>query len=216
MNMAAKKPVRSAGARGPGRPRSAEKQRRILDAATELFTRDGFEATSVDDIAALAGVSKQTVYSHFGSKEGLFGVSIATKCKTSGIDQDAIDPAAPPEQMLPEIARRFLGLVTSEEAIRVHAVCSVNRESHPELGRLFFENGPLETVRVVADYLASQHAAGRLQIDEPEQAAWQFLCMLMAESSYRADLGLPAISAARQREYEQSCVDVFLRAYGSR
>lgn len=199
--------------RGPGRPRSAEKKRLILAAATELFTRNGFEATSVDDIAAQAGVSKQTVYSHFGSKEGLFGVSIANKCRTSGIDADELDVEAPPERVLPEIARRFVGLVTSDEAISVHTVCCASRESHPELGQLFFENGPLETVRVVAAYLAVQHRAGRLRVPDPEQAAWQFLCMLMAESKIRAEFDLPPITARRQRAYEQACVDMFLRAY---
>ncbi len=100
-----------------GRPRSKAKARDILNAATELFTRNGFDATSVDDIAAAAGVSKQTVYSHFGSKEELFGVAISTKCKTSGIDPDEIDPDVPPEAMLPELARRFVALITSDEAV---------------------------------------------------------------------------------------------------
>ena len=54
-----------------GRPRSKAKARDIMDAATELFTHNGFDATSVDDIAAAAGVSKQTVYSHFGTKRRL-------------------------------------------------------------------------------------------------------------------------------------------------
>ncbi len=204
---------KAATPRGPGRPRSVEKKRRILAAATELFTRNGFEATSVDDIAAQAGVSKQTVYSHFGSKEGLFGVSIANKCRSSGIDAEELDAEAPPEQMLPEIARRFVGLVTSDEAISVHTVCCASRESHPELGRLFFENGPLETVRVVSAYLAGQHRAGRLHVPDPEQAAWQFLCMLMAESKIRAEFDLPPITARKQRAYERACVDMFLRAF---
>ena len=198
-----------------GRPRSEEKARNILNAAMELFTRDGFEATSVDDIAAAGGVSKQTVYSHFGSKEDLFAVAISTNCTRSGIDAEEIDPDEPPESMLPELARRFVALITSEEAVAVNAICSVSRDSHPELGRLYYERGPVATVEAVADYLAAQHRAGRLRIDDPMDAAWQFLCMLKAETQMRSQFHLELPDEAEQRRYEAACVAMFLRAYAA-
>ena len=52
--------------------RSARKRRVILEAATTAFLRHGYLGTSMDEIAALAGVSKQTVYKHFADKERLF------------------------------------------------------------------------------------------------------------------------------------------------
>mgnify|MGYP001821313898 CR=1 FL=1 len=119
-----------------GRPRSEEKRMQIMSAAMELFTLNGFEGTSVDDIAAAAGVSKQTVYSNFGSKEALFGLAISKKCEQSGMGSSEIDPQIPPERMLPEIARRFVKLITSPEAIRINAVCTANGETHPELSRM--------------------------------------------------------------------------------
>lgn len=51
------------------RGRSVQKRLAILDAARDLFIRDGYELTSVDAIAARAEVSKRTVYDHFGDKE---------------------------------------------------------------------------------------------------------------------------------------------------
>lgn len=199
-----------------GRPRSETKRREILDAAVDLFTRNGYEGTSVDDIAAAAGVSKQTVYSHYGSKENLFGLAVSTKCKQSGIDPDAIDPNVPPEEMLPELARRFLNLVTSPGAIRVYAVCTGNAASHPELARLFFEHGPVQTKHVVADYLAAQVKAGRLEIEDTEEAAWQLLCMLKAEAHMRIQFNLEPCSCEALERYVGSCVDMFLRAYRPR
>ena len=184
-----------------------------MAAAVDLFARNGFEGTSVDDIAAAAGVSKQTVYSHFGSKENLFGLAISTKCKQSGIDPEAIDPEAPPEAMLPELARRFLQLVTSPEAIRVHNVCTGSAETHPALGQLYFRYGPEETVDAVSGYLAAQVRAGRLRIDNPREAAWQLLCMLKAESHMRLQFKLEPLSEKQIREYADSCVAMFLRAY---
>ncbi len=51
---------------------SERKRDAIARAAVTLFASDGYERTSVDAIAAEAGVSKRTVYSHFGDKESLF------------------------------------------------------------------------------------------------------------------------------------------------
>lgn len=62
-------PVRS---QGPGRPKDLEKRAAILAAAKALFIRNAFAGTSMDAIAAEAGVSKLTVYSHFGDKDNLF------------------------------------------------------------------------------------------------------------------------------------------------
>src|SRR2546425_4547113 len=63
-------------ATGPGRSdeegRSARKRRMIMEAATTLFLRNGYQGTSMDEIAALAAVSKQTVYKNFADKERLF------------------------------------------------------------------------------------------------------------------------------------------------
>jgi AcrR family transcriptional regulator len=208
-------PVSKAKPRSRGRPPSREKHRKIMQAATDLFTRNGFEGTSVDDIAAAAGVSKQTVYSHFGCKETLFGKAVSTKCKQSGVDPELVDPASPPEVMLPLIAHRFLQLVTSPEAMRVYALCTVNADSHPELGRLFFRHGPEETVDVVADYLAAQARAGKLAIDNPRFAAWQFLCMLKAEAHMRVQFNLERLPKARHDAYIEDCVAMFLRAYAA-
>ncbi|MBT8040151.1 MAG: TetR/AcrR family transcriptional regulator [Gammaproteobacteria bacterium] len=199
--------------RARGRPRSEEKHRKIMQAAMELFTQNGFEGTSVDLIAEAAGVSKQTVYSHFGCKETLFGLAISSKCKMSGIEPEAIDADAPPERVLPEIAVRFLDLINSPEALGVHAICTGSAESHPELGLVYFERGPLATVHAVSHYLEAQVRAGHLQIDDPESAAWQFLCMIKAESHMRVQFNLEPMDKGMEDKYVASCVAMFLRAY---
>ncbi len=199
--------------RAPGRPKSEEKRREILKAAVKLFTEKGYEGTSVDDIAQGAGVSKQTVYSHFGNKEALFAKAVSTKCKQSGIDPDLIDPDVPLRQMLVELGLRFLGLITSPEAVRVNCVCTSSAETHPELGRLFFEHGPVQTIEVIDEYLVTQNARGRLAVDDTRQAAWQFLGMLKCEAHMRAQFNLTPQPPSEVKRYVESCVDMFLRAY---
>ena len=179
----------------------------------KLFTQNGFEGTSVDHIAEAAGVSKQTVYSHYGCKETLFGLAISSKCRMSGIDPEAISADVPPDRMLTEIATRFLDLINSPEAVSVHAICTGSAEAHPELGQVYFERGPLATVDAVAAYLEAQDRTGRLQVDDPETAAWQFLCMVKAESHLRVQFNLEPMERALETGYLESCVHMFLRAY---
>ena len=97
----------------------------------------------------------------------------------------------------------------------MNAVCSVSCESHPELGRLYYERGPVATVEAVATYLEAQHRAGRLRIDNAGHAAWQFLCMLKAETQMRSQFHLELPDPAEQSRYEASCVAMFLRAYAA-
>jgi hypothetical protein len=118
--------------------------------------------------------------------------------------------------MLPEIAQRFVALITSREGLRVYATCTGSSESHPRLGQLFYEHGPKQTVDVLAEYLTAQHEKGRLYIENADHAAWQLLSMLKADGHMRAQFKLPLLTSREQEEYVDSCVDVFLRAHAPR
>jgi AcrR family transcriptional regulator len=65
-------------AAGPSRVRmtGTERREQLLDVGRSLFAERGFEATSIEEIAARAGVSKPVVYEHFGGKEGLYAVVV--------------------------------------------------------------------------------------------------------------------------------------------
>jgi AcrR family transcriptional regulator len=199
--------------RAPGRPKSQTKRREIMRAAVELFMAKGYDGACVDEIALVAGVSKQTVYSHFENKEALFVLTVASKCRETGINPDVIDPESPPGTMLVEIGRRFIGMVTSSEAVRLNCVCIGSAETHPELGRLIFEHGPLQTVAMISDYLAAQHERKRLRVENPIHAAWQLVCMLRAEAQMRAQFNLRRQLKEDAEAYVKSCVEMFLRAY---
>ena len=110
--------ARSARSAGPGRPKDLEKRAAILAAAKHLFPVHGFEGTSMDAIAALANVSKLTVYSHFKDKESLFTEAIREKCMEQ-MPEELFDVAVDGsirEQLL-AIARAFFRLITSEESM---------------------------------------------------------------------------------------------------
>ena len=106
---------------GPGRPKDLEKRAAILAAAKRLFPLAGFEGTSMDAIAAEAGVSKLTVYSHFTDKETLFVAAIRERCTDQVPDAlFDVDTSGPVRGQLVAIAHAFLNLITSPEAISLH------------------------------------------------------------------------------------------------
>jgi AcrR family transcriptional regulator len=82
-----------------------ERREQLLDVGRSLFAEKGFDATSVEEIAARAGVSKPVVYEHFGGKEGLYAVvvdremralldSITGALRSSGHPRDLLERAA--------------------------------------------------------------------------------------------------------------------------
>lgn len=199
-----------------GRPKSKEKRQQILQAAEDLFTRHGFEGVSMDLVAEQANVSKQTVYSHFQSKEKLFSATISQACEANMLSAAFIDEHAPCEEMLLEIARRFIHLLLSRGAIQIYRLAVGNAEQHPHLAQLFYQAGPQHTVRTVADYLARQQEIGTLNITNPHQAACQFLSMLEGDMVIQAMLNVSNAleESAQVEDYLKSCVALFVRAYG--
>ncbi|NLB59089.1 MAG: helix-turn-helix transcriptional regulator, partial [Gammaproteobacteria bacterium] len=80
-------------AASPGRPKDLAKRAAILDAAERMFLQHGFEGVSMDQIATAAGVSKLTVYSHFGDKDALFTEAAKAWCEQQ-MPGSVCEPAA--------------------------------------------------------------------------------------------------------------------------
>jgi AcrR family transcriptional regulator len=98
--------------RHPG-PRRAEKKaevrRRILDAAKDIFFRDGFMASNLDEIAERAGVAKGTLYRYFDSKAQIYVAVLSHKGKQFEAKlQNALDPDADPVEALRQASRFYL------------------------------------------------------------------------------------------------------------
>ena len=130
---------------GPGRPKDMEKRAAILEAAKQLFVKQGFEGTSMDAIANKAGVSKLTVYSHYRDKETLFAEAVSSKCQTLMPEElFHADLKGPLRKQLLAIARAFFNLITSADAIAIHRTIVANAATAPKLATLFWEAGPVK------------------------------------------------------------------------
>ncbi|HVW53121.1 MAG TPA: TetR/AcrR family transcriptional regulator [Trinickia sp.] len=125
-------------------PLQRRKRSAILDGAKTVFLRGGFGLATMDDVASAAGVGKQTVYRHFGSKEALFVGLVSSMCAQVG----GFLASAQGEQSddAPEVELRKLGWVLARSLIapdylRLYRAIVAEAERLPELGQVFYENG---------------------------------------------------------------------------
>jgi len=167
---------------GPGRPKDLGKRAAILDAAKRLFTQTGFDGTSMDQIAAEAGVSKLTVYSHFGDKESLFSAAIRAKCEEmmpSTLFLSGLEGSL--REQLTAIARAFLGLITSEEAIAMHRMMMMPGTGDSHVRELFWQAGPQAVKDALTEFLRARVARGELAITDLSATASNFLCLVKGD-----------------------------------
>ena len=196
------------------RTKSSVKRQQILEAATVLFTEQGYAATSMDLIAKHAEVSKQTVYSHFGSKDELFAAAIEQKCDSYHMIDFDLDNLDDPKQALITLAQRFLTMLTSKEACAVHKICAYEAISHPTLSELFYQAGPEKITCEVAELMSLLNERNILHIENAHFAALQFLNMMKGEAWMRVEFNTKKqVSQVEIKEYLQSSVDVFMRGY---
>ncbi|QQX81726.1 TetR/AcrR family transcriptional regulator [Shewanella sp. KX20019] len=198
----------------PVMSRSEQKREQILLAAKELFCEQGFPNTSMDEVAKLAGVSKQTVYSHFGCKDDLFVASIESKCLIHGVNQEMLSDPSTPEDNLALFAKHFSEVITSAEAITVFKACVSQADTHPEISKLFYSAGPENILRILTDYFINVTKLGRYQFDNPQHCAVRFCLMTFGEMRMKLELGLDVSDLLADRaEYIDGSVSMFLKAY---
>ena len=168
------------------------KRRAILEAATAAFLGKGYLGTSMDEIAALAHVSKQTVYKHFADKERLFAeIVTATVDEIADPNTDEVMKLGETDDLerdLRDFARRQLRAVMDPRLLRLRRVVIGEAGRFPGLGLLFYERGPGRTIDALATMFERLAARGVLDLDDARLAAAQFNWLVMSIPLNRAML----------------------------
>jgi AcrR family transcriptional regulator len=198
-----------------GRPRDPERCRRILEAARSHFYSHGLERASVEAIAAAAGVSKMTIYSHFASKEGLFEAVVRQRTDRvmgglAGVE--ALDPKQPQRALL-TIGEQFLTLAREEDTLGQFRAIYGAAGAQPEACRAFYRQGADRLIGDLAAYLRRADAEGTLKVRHPRQAADLFLSMFLGDGHIRGLLMLDMPDARENRALLREAVRVFITAY---
>ena len=203
------------------RGRTALKRQAILDAAAGLFLRKGFLGTSMDEVAALAAVSKQTVYKQFASKEALF---LGIVESMTGAGSDRVQVEVPDPANLAEVAsalhghgERLMMIALSPDLMKLRRLVIGEAGRFPELGRALYEGGPGRAIAGLAVMLERWAGRGLLTIADPLAAATQFNWLIMGEPVARAIFFIdePPIAAAGREAHIVAGVRLFLAGYAS-
>lgn len=206
----------------PVETRTTRKRQSILAAATELFLQRGFLATNMDEVAAIASVSKQTVYTHFGTKEALFLEIVTGMTGEAGdeLEGQVADPVdgRPIEGFLLEFAEQQLAIVMTPRLMQLRRLVIGEAERFPELGKRLHAKGPGRSIARLTKALAHYSESGDVEAEDLRAAASFFNWLVMGEPVNDAMLlGDGAISdAVALRAHAKESVRIFLAAYGRR
>ncbi len=212
-------PAQAPGAETPP-SRSERKRAAIVSAAEALFLEGGYRGTSVDQIAARAGVSKQTVYKHFGDKERLFTAIVVETTRRAGaafFDQVSRSrDVASVQAGLERLATVLVHTVMEPPVLRLRRLVVAEAVRFPELGRLYFEEGPRRGIDALEALFTDYTARGLLRMDDPRSAAEHFT-WLVVSTPLNAAMLLGEDARPTRSEWERhavAAVGVFLGAYG--
>ncbi|GAB3969671.1 TetR/AcrR family transcriptional regulator [Actinoallomurus acanthiterrae] len=200
--------------RGRGR---IDKRRAILDAAFQVFAREGYSQAGVDAIAAEAGVAKATVYNHFGDKETLLRETFAALA-ASALEQNLAaverlaDQGGDLRALLEDVAFHLLECYCDDRSRALRRLLSAEMPRFPDL--LDTVQGVSDRVTdALADRLARLALAGRLDITDPLIAAEQFSALLGGPADKRSRLGTRPVPDSELRTVARTAVATFLKAF---
>lgn len=203
---------------GPGRPKDLAKRAAILEAAKRMFVQHGFERVSMDQVAAEAGVSKLTVYSHFGDKDSLFAEAVRAHCEQN-LPQRLFEsrPETPLREHLLAIGQAFFAMVMAPEAVAGHRILCSPQVAARGMAATFWAAGPERVKAAFRALLEDRIARGELEIDDPARAAGHFFALLKGDPHAQAVLGCEDANCCEAAQaHVASVVDLFLRAYAVR
>ncbi len=173
-------------------PRGEARRTALLEAAREVFLEQGYEGASIEEIVRRVGGSKASLYSYFGSKEGLFWELVGTLS-----DEFLAELAVPTradaqlEQILNTIGMRFLRAFLDPAGCSLFRTLIAESQRFPQLAERFFERGPQRVLHALGQYLRLQQAAGRIDCADAEMAASQLLELVKGPPHSHMMLGLP-------------------------
>jgi TetR/AcrR family transcriptional regulator, mexJK operon transcriptional repressor len=173
------------------RPRLVARRRAFLDAANAAFLDKGYGNTTLDDIIARSGGSRQTLYSLFGGKQGLFEALVNERSRQifeRFYAKDLLD--RPPADVLVDLGIHYLEVVTTPDALGMYRLVLAEGTFMKELAERFWDAGPERARTLLADYFEKQILRGTLRMKSPEQAAQQFWGMLLGNFHLKCLLGL--------------------------
>jgi TetR/AcrR family transcriptional repressor of mexJK operon len=199
-----------------GEGRSAHKRLAILEAGRAVFMRSGYGGASMDEIAATAKVSKQTVYKHFTDKESLFTEIITRDMEARSQElMRALTDSEDADGDLRQLARRHIAIIVKPEVMRMRRMVIGEADRFPKLARAWSQSGIGRGLTKLAERFDELARRGLLRVEDPLLAAqhfnWLILSIPMNIAMFDGDA---EFTRDELEHYADEGVRVFLAAYG--
>jgi TetR/AcrR family transcriptional regulator, mexJK operon transcriptional repressor len=181
----------AASARIPPSKRLAARREAFLAAARQVFEKKGFAEATLDDVVALSGGSRQTLYALFGGKQGLFEAITSDTVETifQGLAPEQLAPRAT-DEVLKEVGTRYLAIVTSPSCLSLHRLVIAEAPRIPEVVQRFWKLGPGRSRAFLAEFFDRQIERGLLRMPDSLAGAEYFLEMLSGTVRLQCLIGL--------------------------
>jgi TetR/AcrR family transcriptional repressor of mexJK operon len=202
-------------------PRVVRTRAAVVDAARTLFMRHGYSGTTMEDIAALAGLAKRTVYNNYPDKDALFNqivldVIAFAEAFARGLREEftAGITAANLHASLDDLGRRLALAVVRPEVIALRRLLISEARVLPSLAREYFDRVPGQVIDALASGFEQLGHAG-LRVPDGRRAAAQFAYLVVGEPLDRAMLVGTAPPREQVIAYARDGVETFLARYGT-
>ncbi len=179
---------------------ASPKRRQVLAAAREVFMESGFERASCDVIAARAGVSKATIYSHFHDKYALFIASFSEEADALRAEFLAClgEPSSDMHADLRAVGEKLVNISLAAPFVSLYRQTYAEGARFPMVGQMLYDRGAAVVQATLGAYLAKLAARGDLVIEDPRVAAMQFIGLCQEDLTLRAHLGILEYPATEQ------------------
>ena len=175
----------------------------------------GYDASSMDEIARVSGVSKPTLYKYFPDKQSLYAAIVTRECTSYADRLFTVDlERADLRDALDKVALHYVDLLTSPMALDVFRVVVGDSQRFPALSRAFHEAGPAQGVLRLSHLIAAGVARRELSVGDVGLAAAQFIELCKADLFYKLVFGVrDSATAADKARIAAAAVTTFLNAH---
>jgi TetR/AcrR family transcriptional repressor of mexJK operon len=195
-----------------GRPKAKEQE--VLDVATDYFLKHGYEGASINAMARSSGISKESIYRYFNSKQQLFEAVIGRELVEYRRTLRQLDATLKTKELraaLVMIAETVLGLLTADRALALRRLIFDEATRSPDVGQHYYEIGP-EQAYATLEHLFESHSY-RSEFDVPSLAR-HFLALVSWRITLERECAVRAApTVAEVSSFSSGMVDDFMKAF---
>jgi TetR/AcrR family transcriptional regulator, mexJK operon transcriptional repressor len=200
---------------GVGRPTREQQEQRheeLLNVALDTFLEQGFEQTTMEEIAVRVGMSKRTVYARYADKAELFKAAVHRAVERYTVPRAAVEALATDDlrETLSAIARQRIANVATPVATKLQRILTAQSYRFPELFHAAYDEGAGPTIGFLKDLFAKFSLKGDIKVTEPRRAATAFLSLVVGGPA-RIIVAGNKIDGKEIEDHIRFTVDLFLK-----